>query len=259
MFTTEERERVRAELIAVARSDLDVIGAALVGSAARGREDAWSDIDLALQLAQTADEPAVVARWTRLVRERFGVADTLDVVAPGGVRFRVFLLRSSLQLDLSFWPADQFRATEEGFAVLFGTPNEPTAPHPPDIDRAVGMGWLYALHARSALARGKLWQTVLMLDGLRDQVLELMCARNGLNAWHGREIDALPDVDRALLRQSRATDVSAGELSRSKRELLAAFLAEVEHHDVARADSLREPLAVLAEGSEPAVGGEMDP
>lgn len=33
----------------------------------------------------------------------------------------------------------------------------------------IGIGWLYALHARSALARGKLWQAMIMLDDLRNQ------------------------------------------------------------------------------------------
>ncbi|MGW7534693.1 hypothetical protein [Amycolatopsis sp. NPDC054798] len=92
VFEVGERARIRAELIA----------AALGGPAARGTEDRWSDIDLVLQLAEAADEPAVVARWTRSLGEKFGVADTFDVTSREGVRYRVFLLGPSLQIDLSF-------------------------------------------------------------------------------------------------------------------------------------------------------------
>ena len=60
MFTVEDRERIREELMDAARASNAIAGAALVGSAARGAEDAWSDIDLALQLAPDAAEPAVV-------------------------------------------------------------------------------------------------------------------------------------------------------------------------------------------------------
>lgn len=54
MFTPDEREHLREKLIQTARADDEVAGAALVGSAARGREDAWSDIDLALRVHSSA-------------------------------------------------------------------------------------------------------------------------------------------------------------------------------------------------------------
>lgn len=110
MFTNPERSSIRSRLIELARADSSVVGAALVGSGARYAEDDWSDIDLVLQLAPGADEPAVVKVWSESVSEiGDGTSDTLDVFA-GGVRYRVFLLRSSLQIDFSFWPFEQFRA-----------------------------------------------------------------------------------------------------------------------------------------------------
>ena len=122
MFTSAERSRIRAELIADAESDPRISGAALVGSAARGAEDEWSDIDLLVKLDVDVDERAVVDSWTAAIDERYGIADTLDVFAAGA-RYRVFLLRSSLQIDVSFWPHDKFRATEPGFTLLFGEAN----------------------------------------------------------------------------------------------------------------------------------------
>lgn len=68
------------------------MGAAVVGSAARGAEDEWSDIDLVLQLARDADETAGVDRFTLWMDAEEGTADPLDVMA-GGVRYRVFMLR----------------------------------------------------------------------------------------------------------------------------------------------------------------------
>ena len=48
VFTPEERTRLRDALVARARADERITGAALTGSASRGAEDRWSDIDLAL-------------------------------------------------------------------------------------------------------------------------------------------------------------------------------------------------------------------
>ncbi|WP_336156717.1 nucleotidyltransferase domain-containing protein [Amycolatopsis sp. VC5-11] len=242
LFEVAERVRVRAELIAAARHDADIAGAALVGSAARGTEDRWSDIDLVLQLAEDADEPAVVARWTQSLDEKFGVADTLDVTSREGVRYRVFLLGSSLQVDLSFWPHELFRATEDGFQLVFGQANEPTRVAEPGSEQMIGMAWLYALHARSAIARGRTWQAVLMLDDLRDQIIALECLRHGLNPWHGREVDRLPEPVLATLRDGRAASVSSVELERSRQALLQHYLSAVAHHDAERAAALRRAL-----------------
>jgi len=47
MFTPEERDRLRSDLLEHAASDPHISGAAITGSAATGHEDRWSDIDLA--------------------------------------------------------------------------------------------------------------------------------------------------------------------------------------------------------------------
>ena len=105
----------------------------------------------------------------------------------GGVRYRVFFLSSSLQIDLSFLPHGKFRATDEGFRPLFGSPKPPSKPIQLDVDYVIGMGLLYALHTRSALARGRLWQTAMMLDDLRNQIVALACLHHDLNLWSGRD------------------------------------------------------------------------
>lgn len=152
MFTPVEREQLRDELIKTAHADNDVVGAALVGSAATGREDAWSDIDLALQVGHDADPATVASRWTAQFYDRQGAAHHLDVIA-GGVLYRVFLLASSLQIDVSFWPEDQFRATEPGFTLLFGTPLPATEPADPNASREIGMACSTpCTHVRRSLA-----------------------------------------------------------------------------------------------------------
>ncbi|MDN3240822.1 nucleotidyltransferase domain-containing protein [Glycomyces tritici] len=242
MFNTADRERLRDTLIAAAEHDGGVVGAALVGSAATGREDAWSDIDLMLQIE--GDPDAVAERWTARFYAEHGAVHHLDVIADG-VLYRVFLLDSSLQVDVSFWPRDRFRATEPGFKLLFGTPNPPTEPRAPDRTHMTGMGWLYALHARSAIKRDRHWQAAMMLDHLRDTVLALACARFGLNPHHGREAHKLPPEILAALAAARAASVDREELTRSNTALLECFAAEVAAHDPALARRLQPALGNL--------------
>jgi hypothetical protein len=54
------------------------------------------------------------------------------------------------------------------------------------------MGWLYALHARSSIARGRALQALYMINGIRDQAVSLACLRHGLPPDQGRGADDLP-------------------------------------------------------------------
>jgi len=64
VFTPAERERIRAAIIERAREDRRITGAALTGSASVGREDAWSDIDLAFGVPGAADVARTLADWS---------------------------------------------------------------------------------------------------------------------------------------------------------------------------------------------------
>lgn len=245
-FTVDSRAALRDELIEWAHDDVDVVGAALVGSAARGAEDEWSDIDLVLSIAIGADPDAVAGRWTQRLAAARPVADTLDVRTGEGVLYRVFLLADSLQVDVSFWPSALFRATEAGFRLLFGAAQEPTSAPDTDARRVIGMAWLYALHARSAIARGRHWQAVMMLDHLRDQIIALASVRLDLNPHHGREADRLPGDLTARLAVARARSLEPEELRRANAAHIEVLLDEVARVDEALATRLSTPAAVLA-------------
>jgi predicted nucleotidyltransferase len=231
-------------LVAAARSDPRIIAAAMTGSAAAGAEDRWSDIDLALSVAGGADTARVIADWTdRLYREG-GAIHHLDVYR-GDTLFRVFLLVSTLQVDIAFWPAAEFGAYGPNFRLLFGTANAPREQSPPDPAALIGMGWLYALHARSSIARGRAWQAEYMISGMRDQVLALACLRHGVPAVEGRGIDRLPPEATALVVGGLVRSLDAAELQRAFVAVTNALIAEAERADADLAARLRDPLNEL--------------
>ncbi len=193
MFKVADREKLRARLVEFARRHPEVEAAALLGSAARGEEDRWSDIDLALGLAPGVDPVHAAETWTTVVEQTEPVIDHLDINASGGL-YRALLLASTLQVDLSFWPHGHFPTGGSPVQVLFGQPDPPLASveAEDDLSGHVRMSWLYALHLRSALGRGRLWQALWMLEGIRNQVIALLCVPYGLPAAEGRGVDRLP-------------------------------------------------------------------
>src|ERR671920_1530880 len=199
MFTVAQRVRIRDGLVRAASEDERITAAAFVGSAAINREDQWSDIDLALRIRSDLEPERVAQHWTEHMYAEHGAVHHLDVWA-GPALYRVFLLSNTLQVDLSFWPSRAFAASGPSFRLLFGETNDaPMSSPPPSAEALAGMGWLYALHVRSSLARGRRWQAVHMLDGLREQVVALACLRFGLPTHQGRGVDDLPPEETNLL------------------------------------------------------------
>ncbi|WP_191301159.1 nucleotidyltransferase domain-containing protein [Lentzea cavernae] len=237
MFTVSERDRLRRDLVGAAEGDPRVVGAALTGSAAVGAEDRWSDIDLALSVGREID--AVVVDWTALMYAR-GAVGHLDV-RRGAVLFRVFLMRSTLQVDVAFWPSDEFGATGPTFRLVFGEANELPQAGQPDRGELVGLAWLYALHARSSIARGRVWQAVYMINGMRDHVMSLWCLREGVNAVQGRGLDDLRDAD--AFAGTLVSSTRPGELLRAFQALTGLLLGEIS------APELREAVRALAHGA----------
>jgi hypothetical protein len=246
MFTAAERERLRADLIADARKDPRISGGAITGSGAIGREDRWSDIDLAFGVRAADEIPATLADWTARMLERHGALDHFDLTGGGWV-YRVFLLPNTLQVDLAFAPANEFGARAPTFKLVFGAAAEPPHFPPPVARRMLGWGWLYALHARSCIQRDRWWQAEYMISGIRDQVLALACQRYGLPAEQGRGMDALPREVVAPLEPALVRGLTSDELGRALRVTVDGLLREAGFVDSALASRIDPALRELVE------------
>lgn len=246
MFTPEERDHLRSSLLGFARNDGRITGAALTGSAAAAREDAWSDVDLAFGVAATGDLQSVLADWTAHMYDRHHAVHHLDVIA-GAWTYRVFLLANTLQVDLAFVAETEFRPLAPTFRLIFGKANEPRHASPPQAAAIIGMTWLYALHARSCIARRKLWQAEYMISGVRDNALALACLRHGLPAAQGRGMDLLPTEVATPFEASLVRQLNTAELSRAFKAVIQGLLREIQTTDADLAGRLEATLKQLAE------------
>jgi len=245
ILTAEERERLRDELVSAAQSDPNLCGAAHTGSAASGQLDRWSDIDLALCLKPTALYDQVVAEWTGRLYQRHDAVAHVDVMR-GTTLFRVFLLKNTLQVDVAFWRAEDFGAIGPHFRLIFGEA-KPARPAPPaNPQDLIGMAWLYALHARSSLARGRVLQAEYMLGGMRNHVFELACLRCGVVAKQGRGLDDLPTAERESAVRCIPRSLETAELQRAFQETTEALVREIQHVDGELESKLKKVLKDIA-------------
>jgi hypothetical protein len=246
LFTPDQRDRLRSSLLRYAAGDPRISGAAITGSAAAEHEDLWSDIDLAFGVADAADLPDVLSDWTAHMYEQHLALHHCDI-RSGAWIYRVFLLPDTLQVDLAFVPAAEFRALAPTFRLTSGVANEPRHAPPPVPADIIGLGWLYALHARTSIARRNLWQAEYMISGVRDHALALAAIRHRLPAAHARGIDGLPGEVTAPFEGSLVRQLDTTELSRAFRVAVSGLLSEIEHVDKDLAGRLEATLRSLSD------------
>ena len=225
MFSVEERDQLRDDIVAMARADPRIVAGAMIGSLAMGGGDRWSDLDLGFGLADGVTAAEVFADWTpRLERERHAV-HLFDLPSLASL-YRVFLFPGSLQVDLSLTPASEFGARGPKFTLLFGNALEqaPGWEAVPSAHHLFGLGAHHAVRARFCIERGRLWQAEYWTSAVRDQALALACRRRGLNVWYGRGYDDLPPevLDETELVHS----VQKAELLRALERAVDALLRE---------------------------------
>ena len=210
----------------------------------------WSDIDFAVRLRSDADPLTVADSWTGLIVQREEPAGRMDMWSSGAL-YRVFLFPDTLQLDVSFWPDDKFAAHGPHFQLLFGEANEPVVPPRPAPEPLISMAWLYALHARSSLARGRAWQALYMINGMRDQVVQLLCLRHDLPVAQGRGVDDLPTAVTELLRPAHPRSVAPADLRHAFAAITAVLIGEIQTADLPDTARLAPVLNELVRTADP--------
>ena len=224
-FAAEFRDQLRTYLLELARQDPRVSAAAITGSTACGRQDRWSDIDLAFGVKDPSLMAAVIADFSAFMGEQ-GALHHHDVPA-GAWLYRVFFLPGGLQVDLAFVEQGEFRPIGPAFQLVLGEA-KPMHPFPgPTPRELVGWAWLHALHARSCILRGKLWQAEYMVSAARDNTLALACIRLGLPSEHGRGMDLLPDAVTRPLQASLAASLDVEHLWLALEVVLESLAGEI--------------------------------
>jgi hypothetical protein len=205
---------------------------------------------LALCISPKAELYEVIAAWTHRLYRHHGAITHCDV-KRGDTLYRVFLLHNTLQVDISFWPAEWFRAVGPKFKLISGVANERQPSLADSTAELIGLAWLYALHVRSSIARRRLLQAEHMLSSMRNRVLALACLRQGFSAGEGRGYDDLADDQGSGFVECYPSSLDTEELHRALQRAMSALLIEIRLRDSDLAERIG---TTLSEITRPAAG-----
>jgi len=236
VFTTEERDRVRDRILALAEADTRIVSGAILGSLALGPGDRWSDLDLSFAVADGVAVDGVLAEWTETIERELGGAHLFDL-ARGRMIYRVFLLPGLLQFDLSLGPQAEFGARGPRFRLLFGTAAEVPQIEPDSAHELFGLSVHHALRARFCIERGKLWEAEYWINELRNHALALACRRRGFETHYARGYQDLPPELLAGFEDTLVRSIDRDELLRALEGAVEGLLRE--------ADEVRELAATV--------------
>jgi hypothetical protein len=245
VYSVEDRDALRERVLRLAEDDERVIAGAAVGSLALGGGDRWSDLDLTFAVVDEAPVAMVLDDWTRALADDVKAVHLVDVEA-GPTTYRVLLLPNALQFDLSMTPASLFRAAGPRFKLLFGEAGEGYEPAQPVAADLFGWGVIYALHSRSCIERGRLWQAEHYVGAVRDHALGLACLREGVAARQARGYDDLSAKTHERFAETHVGALESGALRTALAAASRALLREGTDADVPQAGVVASRLDELS-------------
>jgi len=244
VFTSEQRDSVREYVLNLARTDPRVTSGALIGSMAGDAEDQWSDIDITFGIADGFTPTDVLDDWSEVLERELGALHYWDLPFASSI-YRVYLLPSGLELDVSATPQADFGARGPRFRTLFGTSRELEPTPPPSTRYLIGLCWHHVLHARASIERDKPWRAEYWISALRDNILTLACIRLGEEPAYGRGADRLPASVTEPLAGTLVRSLDRTELRRALAVATECFLSELQTEDSVFAAHLRPVLEEL--------------
>lgn len=232
MFTSEQRDQVRHRILELAKTDPRVTGGAFIGSMAFGDGDKWSDIDITFGISNDISLEAVLHDWTHIIDHEYNVLDHFDLHSGSSI-YRVLLLQTGLEVDVSVTPEEDFGPRGPHFQTIFGTINNQKLQDTPqpDAPSLIGLCWHHVLHARSSIERNKPWQAEYWISAVRDYTLALACLRFGENPNYARGVDRLPPIVTNALSNALVRSLDEQELRRALTAATMCLISELEEQD----------------------------
>ena len=245
VFSVQDRQAVFDYIRSVAAECSRIVALVQVGSGANGYHDERSDLDFVIALDSDESMPEVMEYMHRKISAKYNPA---FFTQDESRHLQNFILSDLLEIDIGYGGYEHAAAWKPAFKVLFdhsGTVEEKMVrsrewmdnriygdKQKKDTEQARNTVWLFLMHAAVAIHRGNCFRAIGEMEAARALYIDLLGDRYRLESRRNREIDQLPEAEKAAIRSTYAAAESPPELWTALLNLTALVYKELEGTNV---------------------------
>lgn len=240
IFNEQDRQSVFEYVRSVAEECGKIVSLVQVGSGSVGYHDKWSDLDYVVALDSNDSMLEVMEYMHRRLSEKY---ELLYFSQSEASHLQVYMLSDMLEIDIGYGGYEGAAARKPAFKVLYdrsGVVEEKMVKSREWMDESIYSGkqkkdiefardtvWAHLMHAAVAIKRGNFFRAVGELEFVTKQYIDLLGDRYRLESGMNREIDALPEEEKAAIKSTFVTGESFHELWASLLNLTRLVYAEL--------------------------------
>ena len=240
VFSVQDRQAVFEYILSIAAECDRIVSLVQIGSGANGYHDEHSDLDFVIALDSGESMPEVMDYMHRKISAKYELA---FFTQDESRRLQNFFLSNLLEIDIGYGGYEHAAALKPAFKVLFdhsGTVEEKMVrsrewmddsiysdKQKKDLEQARNVVWFFLMHAAVAIHRGNYFRALGEMEAARALYIDLLGDRYRLESRRNREIDHLPEAERASVRSTYAAGESPSELWTALSNLTALVYKEL--------------------------------
>ena len=241
IFSIEDRKSTLDYILSTAKDCPKIVSLVQVGSGAEGFHDEKSDLDFVIAYDNNESMTEVMDYMHNKISENYNL---IFYTQSEEKHLQVYVLDNFLEIDIGFGCYEHAAALKPAFKVLFdnsGTVEDKMiqsrttmderiygSKQKKDLETARNYAWTHLMHAAVAIKRNNYFRTVGELEFVRKIYIDLLGDRYKLESAVNREIDNLPESERAAVRSTYAAGESPSELWTALLNLTALVYKEME-------------------------------
>ena len=245
VFSVQDRQAVFEYIQSVAAECSRIVALVQIGSGVNGYHDEHSDLDFVIALDSGESMPEVMEYMHRKISAKYELAFFTQNESR---HLQNYILSDLLEIDIGYGGYEHAAALKPAFKVLFdhsGTVEEKMVrsrewmddsiysdKQKKDTEQARNVVWFFLMHAAVAIHRGNCFRAIGEMEAARALYIDLLGDRYRLESTRNREIDKLPETEKAAIRSTFASAESPSELWTALLNLTALVYKELEGIDV---------------------------
>ena len=247
LFSTDQRERIKTQIIDFCKSNESILSLVLVGSGAVGFTDDISDLDFYL-IVDHEENMSDVMDYVKENIEKYN--SSLFFQQMNMRKLQVYLLDNYLEIDIGYSVLSEAAASKERFKVIFDKTDtveilmkeswqnikdkqhlkSSSADIREKFKEYADDTFHYLFHAAAAIKREQYWRCVTEMEIVRNRIIEIKGYKYSFETKRFRNVDNFPKDELVSLQRTLVSELTHDALLQNLLCLVDLSYTEFESH-----------------------------